>query len=165
MAGQNDLIPGLHMLFPQDTATYLVSITGFESPLKTRGLPSSVWSFRHHPPAHAVGRSDLASRVCDMCRSPDPTTPAPRRCSEECHCCRLKVLTVLSLNLCFVYEQRKRTQYTCVLPDALLRSHMTFVSWCKNYCGLTTGGGSERTRVGTRSACEVCKCVRSADGS
>ena len=24
MAGQNDLIPGLHMLSPQDTATYLV---------------------------------------------------------------------------------------------------------------------------------------------
>ena len=26
MAGQNDLIPGLHMLFPQHTATYLVSV-------------------------------------------------------------------------------------------------------------------------------------------
>lgn len=51
--------------------------TDSESPLKTQGFLSSVWSFRHGPPAHTVGRSDLASRVCDACSSPDPTAPAP----------------------------------------------------------------------------------------
>lgn len=63
-------------LFPQDTATYLVSINRFESTLKTRGLPSSVWSFRHHPPAHAVRRSDLASGI-RLCAEAQTHTPAP----------------------------------------------------------------------------------------
>lgn len=142
--------------------------TGFELPLKTHGFLSSVWSFRHSPPAHTVGRSDLASRVCDACSRPDPTAPAPTDVQKSVAVAGWKSSGfVFELVFCVWTEEVHAyfLTYVCVLPDPLLHLHMAFVSWCKNYRGLTTGGRSERTRVSTRSACEVCECVKSADSS